>query len=225
MIEKLHGKKILITSGPTREHIDPVRYLSNASSGKQGAAVAEAMVEYGADVTIVSGPVAITYPKGANLIMVETAEEMLDACISLLPVDVAICAAAVSDWRPRAMAIHKLKKQDDVEEMTLSLVKNPDILATLSQHAQRPPLVIGFAAETQNVTENAREKLVRKQCDWVLANDVSRYGHVFGAETNTVQLITKEAIDRWPTLPKKEIGRMLAQHILLFFRNNATAPV
>lgn len=211
MPDILKGKKILVTSGPTREYIDPVRYLSNASSGKQGAAIADALVKYGADVTVVSGPAEVVYPTGAKIIRVESAQEMLDACLQSLPVDIAVCAAAVCDWRPKVISVHKIKKQDEVDEMTLTVIKNPDILAMLSQHPQRPKLVIGFAAETENLIENARKKLLEKQCDWIVANNVAT--EVFGRDTNTVHIITKDGVDRWPTLSKQEIGVRLTQRI------------
>ena len=207
----LHGKKVLITSGPTREHIDPVRYISNESSGKQGCAIAEALLENGAEVTIISGPVAIKYPEEAMRIEVVSAQDMLMACEETLPVDIAICVAAVSDWRPAEIAMQKLKKNAEEDILTLKLVKNPDILAVLSRHTKRPALVVGFAAETENITENARKKLQSKGCDMILANDVSQ--SVFGADENTVQCITHENEEIWPRMTKKEVAKRLVESL------------
>lgn len=209
----LAGVRALVTSGPTFEPLDPVRYLGNRSSGKQGHAIAGALAELGAEVTLVSGPVALVDPPGVRVVRVETALEMLAACESVVAVDVVVCAAAVADWRPHVAAEHKHKK-DGPGPPALVLVENPDILATLSRPgARRPRLVIGFAAETSDLEANARAKLVRKGCDWILANDVSPGSGTFGGDSNTVALVTSGGIERWPRLSKTAVARRLAQSI------------
>ncbi|MXV44445.1 bifunctional phosphopantothenoylcysteine decarboxylase/phosphopantothenate--cysteine ligase CoaBC [Saccharibacter sp. 17.LH.SD] len=208
--QSLRGKRVLVTAGPTVEPLDPVRFLSNHSSGLQGYAVAEALAYYGAEVTLVSGPVSLPTPPRVTRIDVQTAVEMAQACEALLPVDVAVCVAAVSDWRPRSQATEKMKKQGD-QPPTFELVENPDILATLSHHEQRPPLVIGFAAETENVLDHARAKRLRKGCDWLLANDVSQYA--FGGQTNQVYLFDQEGYETWPVMDKKVLAMRLADKV------------
>jgi phosphopantothenoylcysteine decarboxylase / phosphopantothenate---cysteine ligase len=207
----LAGMKALVTAGPTQEPLDPVRYLANRSSGRQGYAIADALAHAGADTVLVTGPVAIAPPQRVKLVKVETALEMLAACERALPVDVAVCTAAVADWRPDALANQKIKK--DGSAPSLKLTTNPDILATLSQGPRRPPLVIGFAAETENVVAHARDKLARKGCDWIVANDVSPATGIMGGEKNTVHLITHNATEDWPEMDKSDVGRRLAARI------------
>ncbi len=205
--------KALVTSGPTQERIDPVRYLSNDSSGKQGHAIAAALAARGIEVVLISGPVHIPDPAGVRVVHVITAEEMLAACERELPCDIAICAAAVSDWCAKTIAPHKLKKQQDQNELTFTLIKNPDILSHLSHHAKRPSLVVGFAAETENLLTNARNKLASKGCDWIMANDVSK-GQVFGQDRTSVHLITAEQTLHWDNLSKTEMAERLVERII-----------
>lgn len=210
--ESLAGLKALVTAGPTHEPIDPVRYIANRSSGKQGYAIANALALAGADTTLVSGPVGIQAPARVKLLRVETAEEMLAACESALPVDVAVCAAAVADWRPSSAPNQKLKKNNGAAPL-LTLTENPDILSRLSHASRRPALVIGFAAETENVVAHAREKRARKGCDWIVANDVSPATGIMGGDNNRVHLVTADATEDWPLLDKSEVGRRLAARI------------
>lgn len=208
----LAGRHVLVTSGPTHEPLDPVRYLANRSSGKQGHAIAAALAALGARVTLVSGPVAIPDPPGCETRRVETAREMLAACEAALPADAAICAAAVADWRPESAGAHKLKKVPGAPPPAVPMALNPDILATLSRHARRPRLVVGFAAETERVEEHARDKLARKGCDWIVANDVS--GDVMGGAANEVLIVTGAAgAEAWPRMPKEEVARRLAARV------------
>ena len=208
----LEGCRVLVTAGPTREAIDPVRYLTNHSSGRQGYAVAQALERLGAQVTLVSGPTALPPPPGVRRVEVQSAREMQAACGAALPVDAAVLVAAVADWRPEEACDHKLKK-DGSAPHPLKLVENPDILAALSAPGPgRPRLVIGFAAETDDLEANAHAKLARKGCDWLVANDVSRPG-VFGGEDNAVTLVTAEGLEPWPPAPKTEIARRLALRI------------
>lgn len=206
----LKDKHILITAGPTREPIDPVRYLSNHSSGKQGYAIARACAALGADVTLVSGPVSIAAPEGVNLVKVETAREMLAACENALPADVFIAVAAVADWRPVAAPNSKIKKGKQ-EIPPLELTENPDILHTIAHAKNRPGLVIGFAAETDNVVEYAQAKLAKKNCDMIIANDVS--GDVMGGDNNTMIVVTKDGADTWPLMSKHKAAEALARKI------------
>ena len=209
----LKGQHVLITAGPTREPLDPVRYLSNHSSGKQGYAIARALAMLGARVTLVSGPVSLPAPRGVDLVPVETAREMLKACETALPADVFISVAAVADWRPAISAGKKLKLKDEGKTLpALTLAENPDILATLSRKRKnRPGLVIGFAAETHDLEELATAKMKRKGCDWIVANDVS--GDVMGGAQNEVALVTHEGIERWPRMDKVAVARRLAERI------------
>ncbi|MDP2619342.1 MAG: bifunctional phosphopantothenoylcysteine decarboxylase/phosphopantothenate--cysteine ligase CoaBC [Hyphomicrobiales bacterium] len=208
----LHGKKILVTSGPTHEAIDPVRYLANRSSGKQGHAVASALAGLGAEVVLISGPVSLADPPGVKTVHVESAQEMLAACEAEIPADAAVCAAAVADWRAEKAAGQKLKKEG--KKTALSLVENPDILATLSRHKRhRPALVIGFAAETEKLIENARAKLKQKRCDWIVANDVSPSRGVMGGDDNRVHLVFAGGDEAWPLMSKEEVAARLAQRI------------
>lgn len=209
----LTGFNALVTAGPTQEPLDPVRFISNHSSGKQGYAIASALADAGAQTTLVSGPVGIAAPSNVKLLKVTTALEMLNACESLLPADVAVCTAAVADWRPNALANSKIKKTEDGVAPTVALTQNPDILATLSHSAKRPALVIGFAAETENVIAHAQAKRQRKGCDWIVANDVSPGTGIMGGDSNRVHLITAGAVEDWPLLDKREVGRRLAARI------------
>jgi phosphopantothenoylcysteine decarboxylase/phosphopantothenate--cysteine ligase len=209
----LAGLTALVTSGPTHEPIDPVRYIANRSSGKQGHAIAAALAAAGAKVTLVSGPVSIPSPPGVMVVPVETAREMLNAAERALPVDIAVCAAAVADWRAASDAVQKIKKAGHAPE-PLVLVENPDILATLSRHPfRRPKLVIGFAAETENVVDHARAKLARKGCDWIVANDVSPATGNMGGDSNTVHLITGGSDESWDAMPKGDVAKNLVARI------------
>ena len=217
----LAGRKILVTAGPTYEPIDPVRYIANRSSGKQGYAVAEALQARGADVHLVSGPTALNDPIGMQVTRVETAQEMLQACQDSLPVDAAIMAAAVADWRPSDLHDKKIKKTKSGLE-DLRLTENPDILATIAAAGgHRPALVIGFAAETDRVERYASEKLARKKCDWIVANDVSQEsgieGGVMGSDENRVHLITQSGTQNWEQMPKVKVAEKLAQEIAAHF--------
>jgi phosphopantothenoylcysteine decarboxylase / phosphopantothenate---cysteine ligase len=204
----LTGKRALVTAGPTHEPIDPVRYIANRSSGKQGYAIAAALAELGADVTLVSGPVTLPTPAGVKRVDVETAREMALAVETALPADVAVLVAAVADWRVDA-AGEKIKKGQGAPALTL--VENPDILAGLAQNGRRPRLLIGFAAETQSILEHAQAKLARKGCDWIVANDVS--GAVMGGDSNEVVLVTAQGVEHWAAATKYEVARRLAQRI------------
>jgi len=207
----LAGKRALVTAGPTVEPIDPVRMLTNRSSGKQGYAIAAALARLGAEVTLVSGPTALSAPPGVTRVDVETADQMLAACQAALPVDIAVLVAAVADWKPVQAQSLKLKKGQSAP--TLALTETPDILATLSRPgAGRPRLVIGFAAETNDVEANARAKLARKGCDWIVANDVSRAG-VMGGDENAVTLISDKGAEAWPKASKAQVAERLAQEI------------
>lgn len=207
----LKGKRALVTAGPTIEAIDPVRFLSNRSSGKQGYAIAAALAELGAEVTLVSGPTSLAAPAGVTRINVESAREMMAASEAALPLDVAVMVAAVADWRPTQEADEKLKK-DKTGIPAIDLTENPDILATLSKPGKkRPKLVVGFAAETENVEQHARAKIAKKGCDWIVANDVS--GDVMGGGENEVLLITKDGAQSWPRMAKDAVARKLAAEI------------
>jgi len=213
----LAGKRIVITAGPTHEAIDPVRYIANRSSGKQGYAIARAAAAAGADVTLVSGPVTLADPPGVKTVRVESARDMLRAVEAALPVDVGVFAAAVADWRVAQAGEQKLKK-DGSGPPKLALTENPDILATVAKlKAKRPTLVIGFAAETEKVIEHAKAKLKRKGCDWIVANDVSAEGGAMGGDDNAVHLITASGVESWPTQTKDGVARQLAARIGGFF--------
>jgi len=210
----LTGRHILVTSGPTHEPIDPVRYIANRSSGRQGHAIAAALAALGARVTLVSGPVAIPPPAGVETVPVETAEQMLAACRAALPAEAAVCVAAVADWRVGSPRTHKIKKVAGREAPSLELIANPDILATLSAPGEaRPRLVVGFAAETDDVMANATEKRRRKGCDWLVANDVSEAGGAMGGLENEVHLITAEGVEDWPRMAKEAVAARLAARI------------
>ena len=217
----LSGMKALVTAGPTREPLDPVRFLSNQSSGKQGYAIADALAQAGATTTLVSGPVEIAAPGRVKLVKVETAREMLAACESALPADVAVFTAAVADWRPQTVANNKMKKRDNASAPDIKLAQNPDILAAIAHGAHRPRLVIGFAAETENVVAHAQAKRTKKGCDWIVANDVSPHTGVMGGDRNTVHLITEAGVEDWPQLDKTEVGARLAARIAQALKGKA----
>jgi phosphopantothenoylcysteine decarboxylase/phosphopantothenate--cysteine ligase len=213
----LAGKRVLVTAGPTHEPIDPVRYIANRSSGKQGYAIAAAAQAAGADVTLISGPVELDPPEGVTAVLVESARDMLARVEATLPVDIAIFAAAVADWRVANEGEQKLKKTENAMP-PLQLVENPDILATISKlEDKRPGLVIGFAAETEHLIDNAKIKLKRKGCDWIVANDVSPATGVMGGDRNTVHLLTRAgddiAVDSWPVMTKEQVAVELVAHI------------
>jgi phosphopantothenoylcysteine decarboxylase/phosphopantothenate--cysteine ligase len=208
----LAGRKVVITAGPTREPIDPVRYISNHSSGKQGYAIARAAVELGAETMLISGPVSLPIPPGAQVMPVETAQEMLAACEDEMPADIAIFTAAVADWRVAGQAPEKLKKSGG-KPPVLTLAENPDILATVSRRSPRPEIVVGFAAETERVTEHAAAKLKNKGCDLILANDVSEGSGVFGGDRNKVHLVSGSGIESWPEMSKDEVARRLMERL------------
>lgn len=214
----LRGRKMLVTAGPTHEPIDPVRYIANRSSGKQGYAIAAALADLGAEVTLVSGPTRLDAPRGVTRKSVESAKDMLAACEDALPVDGAIFAAAVADWRVETEANQKIKKR--VGELPrLSLAENPDILATVSAlQSGRPALVVGFAAETETIIENGKTKLAKKGCDWIVANDVGTDTGTFGGDENRVFLLTAEQVEDWPKQSKDAVARTLAMRIANFFQ-------
>jgi phosphopantothenoylcysteine decarboxylase/phosphopantothenate--cysteine ligase len=208
----LARRRAVVTSGPTYEPIDPVRYIANRSSGKQGNAIAGALAALGADVTLVSGPTHEPVPDGVKLVRVETATDMLKAVRNALPADIAVCAAAVADWGVANPAPGKIKK--GAKPPTVKLAPNPDILATISQPGKsRPKLVIGFAAETSNLLKNAKAKRAAKGCDWIVANDVSPGSGAFGGDNNTVHLVTASGVEDWPTMRKQAVAERLAQRI------------
>lgn len=217
----LIGRKAIVTSGPTHEPIDPVRYIANRSSGRQGHAIAAALARLGAEVTLVSGPVTIADPKGARTIHVERAEEMRDVVLSLLPADIAVMVAAVADWRVASSSEQKIKKQPGDAPPALLLSENPDILKTVGHHAQRPTIVVGFAAETQNVEDNGRAKLTRKGADLIIANDVSPDTGIMGGTRNRVKIISAAGIEDWPDMDKDEVATRLA--LLIADRLNGSA--
>lgn len=209
----LTGRKAIVTSGPTHEPIDPVRYIANRSSGKQGHAIAAALAKLGAEVTLVSGPVTIPDPAGVRVVHVERAEEMRDAVLAALPADVAVMVAAVADWRVASAAGNKIKKKPGEAPPPLQLAENPDILKAIGHHASRPKLVIGFAAETENVAENGRAKLERKGADYILANDVSPATGIMGGDRNRVKLIGRNGVEDWPDMDKEDVAAKLAARI------------
>ena len=210
----LAGRRVVVTSGPTHEPIDPVRYIANRSSGKQGHAIAAAAAAAGADVVLVAGPVNVPDPVGVRTIKVESARQMLDAVEQALPADCAVFAAAVADWRVADAKREKIKKAKGGTP-ALALVENPDILATVAQRKSgRPRLVIGFAAETENLVANAKDKLKRKGCDWIVANDVSPETGIMGGESNSVHLVTADGVESWPPQSKDEVARALVSRIV-----------
>lgn len=217
----LNGVRALITAGPTHERLDPVRYLANRSSGKQGYAIASAFAEAGAETILVSGPVDVPSPPQVRVYRVESAREMMSACESVLPVDVAVCAAAVADWRPDVAANTKIKKRDSAESRSLNLVANPDVLATIAHSALRPSLVVGFAAETDDIIAHAKAKLEKKGCDWIVANDVSTGTGIMGGDRNRIHLITRTSQEDWPELDKSEVGRRLVARVAAALKGQA----
>lgn len=216
----LKGLKAIVTAGPTFEPIDPVRFIGNRSSGIQGYEIASALHLAGADVTLVSGPVSLKDPAGIKTIRVETALEMLGACENAMPAEIAVCCAAVADWAPEDSSAIKLKKRQDKSPPTIKLKENPDILKTLSSHKKRPALVIGFSAETHDLLENAQSKLLRKGCDWILANDVANE-KVFGKSENHIHFITQHNIEDWKKSSKAEVARKLVARITEFYREKS----
>ncbi|MBL8649012.1 MAG: bifunctional phosphopantothenoylcysteine decarboxylase/phosphopantothenate--cysteine ligase CoaBC [Sphingopyxis sp.] len=207
----MHGRRILITAGPTHEPIDPVRYIANRSSGKQGFAIAAAAAEAGAEVLLIAGPVPLPTPPGVIRVDVETAREMAAEVAAGLPVDAAIMVAAVADWRAADTSAQKIKKDGSGQVPPLALAENPDILVGVAKSVQRPPLLIGFAAETNDVLAHARAKLARKGCDWIVANDVA--ADPMGGETNRVHIVSKDGVDSWDRLPKQAVARKLMEKI------------
>jgi len=210
----MNGKHAIVTAGPTYEAIDPVRFIGNRSSGKQGYAIAGALQALGARVSLISGPVALPPPPGVTVTRVESADEMLTACLNLLPADLAVCAAAVADWRVAAVAAAKIKKSAGSAPPNLTLAANPDILSTLGHHARRPRLLVGFAAETENLLANAHDKLEAKGCDLIIANDVGPGSGVFGGDDNHVWLVDRFGATEWPTLSKTELADRLAATLM-----------
>ena len=212
--QPLSGRHILVTSGPTHEPIDPVRYIANRSSGRQGHAIAAALAALGARVTLVSGPVAVPDPAGVTVRRVETARQMMDACAEALPADAAVFAAAVADWRVADAGAHKLKKTPGGAPPALALIPNPDILASIAAAGpHRPRLVIGFAAETHDMLTHAQDKRARKNADWIVANDVSPATGIMGGPENEIHLVTATGIEPWPRLGKEEVAARLAMRI------------
>ena len=206
----LTGRKAIVTSGPTHEPIDPVRYIANRSSGRQGHAIAAALARLGAEVTLVSGPVALPDPHGVKVVRVERAEEMLQAVLGALPADIAVMVAAVADWRVATANTEKIKKKPGEGPPPRMLAENPDILKTLGHHAKRPKVVVGFAAETQDVENNGRVKLQKKGADLIVANDVSPETGIMGGTRNSVKLITAGGVEQWPDLSKDDVAGRLA---------------
>ncbi len=216
----LAGRHVIVTSGPTHEPIDPVRYIANRSSGAQGAAIARALADLGARVSFVTGPASVSPPQGVAVIRVETAREMLEAVQAALPADAAVMAAAVADWRVENAAASKMKKDGSGKAPALEFAENPDILGTVSQMAEgRPGLVVGFAAETDDVVAHATAKRARKGCDWIVANDVSPETGIMGGAENAVTLITAEGAEGWPRMAKEAVARRLAERIAAFVVN------
>jgi phosphopantothenoylcysteine decarboxylase/phosphopantothenate--cysteine ligase len=210
---RLSGRRALVTSGPTYEAIDPVRYIANRSSGRQGHAIAVALTRLGAETTLVTGPTQLADPAGVTVVHIESAEQMLAASQAALPVDVAVCAAAVSDWRVTGVREQKLKKNGGAPPH-LELEPNPDILASLAAAGNaRPQLVIGFAAETENLVAHAQAKLAKKGCDWILANDVSTGTDTFGGADNEIHLIEADGVSAWPRMSKEAVAERLALRI------------
>ena len=214
---RLSGLKAVVTAGPTHEPIDPVRYVANRSSGKQGYAIATALADAGAETVLISGPAELVAPSRAKLVRVETARQMWTACEAQLPADIAVCTAAVADWRPETAANSKLKKRD--APSTIKLTENPDILAGLARHSSRPSLVIGFAAETDDLIANATAKRIAKGCDWIIANDVSM--GIMGSEKNRVHIITASGTEAWPEMSKLDVARRLVAAVVASFGKRA----
>ncbi|GAA4658483.1 bifunctional phosphopantothenoylcysteine decarboxylase/phosphopantothenate--cysteine ligase CoaBC [Bartonella pachyuromydis] len=223
----LSGRHFIVTSGPTHEPIDPVRYLANRSSGKQGHAIATALAHLGAKVTLICGPVHLSDPQEVKTIRVETAYQMLQAVQAALPADGAIFVAAVCDWRSQTKSLHKIKKSAHKTPPSLHMVENPDILATIGHAPNRPPLVIGFAAETSDLIVNAQKKCIEKGADFILANDISLQAdgtRVMGADTNQVYLVSKENVEEWPQMTKQQVAQKLTKLIISFFESYTPTP-
>ncbi len=213
--QPLLGKTALVTAGPTREPIDPVRFIANRSSGKQGYAIAEALAAAGAETTLVTGPTNLPVPSGMRVLRIETADEMLAHCLESLPVDVAVCAAAVADWKVANKSEQKIKKQKNINHGNLLLNQNADILKTLSNaDNNRPSLVIGFAAETEDILKNGIRKRKEKNCDWILANDVAMGTQTFGGDNNAIHFISQKGTEEWPIMKKEDVARYLAKKII-----------
>ena len=220
---RLGGRAALVTSGPTHEALDPVRFIGNRSSGKQGHAIAAALARAGAKTRLVTGPTHEPDPAGVEVVRVESAREMLDACHAALPSDIAVFAAAVSDWRPAREARRKMKKSDGAPT-DIALIENPDVLASVAAAGNaRPALVVGFAAETDDILANARRKLEAKGCDWILANDVAPGSGTFGGEENTIRLVGADGVEDWPRLAKDAVAERLAARIADWFDARAEA--
>jgi phosphopantothenoylcysteine decarboxylase/phosphopantothenate--cysteine ligase len=216
----LKGRHVLVTSGPTHEPIDPVRYIANRSSGAQGTAIAAALRDLGAQVTFVTGPASVPPPAGVQVVRVETAREMLEAVTAALPADAAVMAAAVADWRVANAGAQKMKKDGSGRAPALEFAENPDILATVAKGALRPRLVVGFAAETEHVVDHATAKRARKGCDWILANDVSPETGIMGGTENAVVLISEAGSETWPRMGKDQVAQKLAQRIAEALKNS-----
>lgn len=220
----LAGRRAIVTSGPTLEAIDPVRYIANRSSGKQGHAIAAALAGMGAETVLVTGPTNEAAPAGVAVRQIESAQEMYDACMGALPADIAVCAAAVADWRPAQLGDSKIKKAQGAAPPRIEMIENPDILRALSAAGnQRPALVVGFAAETDSLIDNATAKRARKGCDWIIANDVSPETGTFGGDTNTVHLITATGAEDWPEMRKSDVADRLAERIAGHFDQTTEA--
>jgi phosphopantothenoylcysteine decarboxylase / phosphopantothenate---cysteine ligase len=215
----MHAAHIIVTAGPTHEPIDPVRYIANRSSGKQGFAIAGALAARGARVTLIAGPVTLETPVGVTRVNIQTAREMAAAVEAALPAEAAIMVAAVADWRVEGSS-QKIKKDGSGVMPTLTLVENPDILAGLARSPNRPPLLVGFAAETENIIAHAQAKLLRKGCDWIVANDVS--GDVMGGEANTVHIVTANGVESWERMAKANVAKRLAERVLQDTGSHAT---
>ncbi len=211
----LHGKSALVTAGPTWEPIDPVRFIANRSSGKQGYAIAEELAAAGAETTLVTGPTNLTRPRGVRVLEIETADEMLARCIECLPANIAVCSAAVADWKVADKSDQKIKKRSRTGQEAIRLKQNPDILKTISNAGNnRPDLVIGFAAETEDILSNGIRKLKEKSCDWILANDVGAGTQTFGGDSNAIHFISKDEPEAWPVLKKREVAHNLVKKIV-----------
>ena len=211
----LRGKTALVTAGPTWEPIDPVRFIANRSSGKQGYAIAEELAAAGAETTLVTGPTNLTRPRGLRVLEIETADEMLTRCIECLPANIAVCSAAVADWKVADKSNQKIKKRSKTGQEAIRLKQNPDILKTISNaDNNRPDLVIGFAAETEDILSNGIRKLKEKSCDWILANDVGTGTQTFGGDSNAIHFISKDEPEAWPVMKKREVAQHLAKKII-----------
>lgn len=217
---RLIGKKAIVTSGPTHEPLDPIRYISNRSSGRQGHAIAAALANQGARTVLISGPTSLSDPEGVSMRKVTSAIEMLEACQKELPADIVVCAAAVADWRASDPSEEKIKRNGATP--IFELIENPDILATLSQTtSHRPNLIVGFAAETNSIIDRALDKLAKKKCDWIIANDVSTGSNTFGGGKNTVHIIDQNGVENWPRMSKESVGKRLADRIADYLKNSS----